>query len=78
MYFCFQPHLYKYKVIGGCHEAEAVKQLNKEDPTNKLWQTREVHVYGNDLSDEAMTFLAVLHNEVQAMHSSVTTQEKVS
>ena len=57
---------------------EAVKQLNREEPANKLWQTRDVHVYGNDISDDGMTFLAVTHNEVQAMHSSVTTQEKVS
>ena len=45
--------------------------MNREDPTNKLWQTRDVHVYGNDLSDDGMTFLAVTHNEVQAMHSGV-------
>ena len=80
VFFClFQPNIFRYTVIGGCHRLKAIKLL-AEEQGNKELENVMVQVYGSEVLNnrKAVSWWANQHNELQGMQLVMKTQDKVT
>ncbi|KAJ8018912.1 hypothetical protein HOLleu_42827 [Holothuria leucospilota] len=68
---------FHYKVIGGCHNFTAAVRLSELDPSEEVFKTRICSIYGNDLSEEAVLWLANRHNKVGEYRHHMSLTEKI-
>ncbi|KAJ8033542.1 hypothetical protein HOLleu_23815 [Holothuria leucospilota] len=68
---------YFYKVIGGCHNFEAAKQLHAEHPEDEIFKKRVCCVYRSNISDAALLWFANRHNEIGEFRHKMTFNDKL-
>lgn len=73
-----QANGFHYKVIGGCHNFTAAVRLSELDPSEEVFKSRICSIYRNDLSEEAVLWLANRHNKVGEYRHHMSLTEKVS
>lgn len=68
---------FHYKVIGGCHNFTAAKRLSEVDPAEEVFKHRMCCIYKDNLSKEAVMWLANRHNTVGEYRHSMSLTEKI-